>query len=207
VILRKEKKGMTYLTHLVLCSTILFSSNFGQEGKTTSPQQSKERPKVEDIEEGVPSTPRSTKKVGQAEIEYLENETIATVLLPDVYRQGNNLISLRATAIVTSRQLTKPDSIQLIIYFPADFAPIKGNPDLTIRYDNGQESSGATRRNSQAMVNAHRSYAGLLRFVDYGSFKRMAESKRVELQLGEFKFALNEKQLGALRDLLSAIEQ
>jgi hypothetical protein len=202
---------MLNLTHAVLCSTLSlgFSAiHLGQRAKGTTPPQSNDRIKVEDIHAGVPSHERApVKKVGQAEVEYFDNETLATVSLPNVYRQGKNLISLRATIISPGQQLRKPDFVQLIIYFPSNFTAINGNPDLTVRYDEGQESTGATRRNSQAMVNIHGSYAGLLRQMDYDSFRRMAESKRVVLQLGEFKFALSEKQLRALRDLLIAIEQ
>ena len=200
---------MLTLGAAVLCSLLspgFLAVHAGQRAKATTPQQPVERIKVEDIR-GTPAHARALKKVGRAEVEYFENETVATASLPNVYRRGKDLISLRATIISPGRQLRKPETVQLIIYFPSNFASIKGNPDLTIRYEQGRESSGTTERNSQAMVNVHGSYAGLLRFVDYESFRRMAESRRVTIRLGDFELTLSEKQLVPLRDLLSAVEQ
>jgi hypothetical protein len=179
----------------------------GQQGKGAPPQkQPQDVIEVEDIS-GFPLKELGAKKVGEAEVSYYEDSTMATVSLPDVYRQGKNLISLRATIHSRGRKLTKPDTVQLIVYFPADFAAIEGSPGLTIRYDDGQASSGRTERNRQAMVSMNVSYAGLLRFVDYESFRRMAEGRRASIELGEFKFGLDEKQLKAFRDLLRAVEQ
>ncbi len=200
---------MTALSQVVLCPLLALSfltAGSGRGAENGASQRPKDKIEVEDINGTENPRPRRSKKVGRAEVEYFNNQTIATVALPDVYRQGRNLISLRATITSPGQRPGEPD-VQLIIYFPPDFTPLNGNPDLTIRYGQGQESTGPTVRNPQAMVNLRGSYAGLLGHIDYEQFRRMAQSKGVVVQLGEFKLALDEKRLAPLRDLLRAVGQ
>jgi hypothetical protein len=150
------------------------------------------------------------KKVGQANVSYLPGLGITTahVHFSDVYRREKLSLSLSASIDAHGDRIVNPEFVTLRVFHPQHEPAFAEAPELGVETDGEWHDFGETMRDQTELIDfVNGGVSGAVaKEIDLQSFERIAGSKRVRMRVGKIEFALNRRQLAALRDLLKTIE-
>lgn len=187
--MRSLKQASLYLILLL----VLSGNSFGQE---PAPEPAPAVPVIQEV----------LKQVGKAEAFYDRNENFATarVYISKVYEKQNVSYDMGALFRVPGKIIVKPDVVY--IHFNSTFW-LKDKKlkelKLSIKVD---EEKWLDLGNARLLQATAYSWGESVTKVDFQAFTRLANAKKVQIQLGEARFDLSPGHLEALRDLIRIIE-